>query len=54
MTLVLGDKDRDNEEVSYRLYGEKDTTTLNLDAYSSAHNQNRNVLTNFLGQWQLY
>ena len=33
MTLILGDTERDNKEISYRLYGEKDTTTLKLDEF---------------------
>ena len=33
MTLILGDKERDNKEISYRLFGEKDTTTLKLDEF---------------------
>ena len=33
MTLILGDKERDNEEISYRLYSEKDTTTMQLDEF---------------------
>ena len=33
MTLILGDMERDKEEISYRLYGEKDTTTLKLDEF---------------------
>ena len=33
MTLILGDKERDNKEISYRLFGEKDTTTLKLDDF---------------------
>ena len=27
-TLILGDKERDNNEISYRLHGQKDTTTV--------------------------
>ncbi len=30
MTLILGDKEKESEEISYRLYGEKETTTLPL------------------------
>jgi len=33
MTLILGDKERDSVEISYRLYGEKDTTTMTLDEF---------------------
>ncbi len=33
ITLVLGDKEQEQEEVSYRLYSEKDTTTLKLDDF---------------------
>src|SRR5574344_1322213 len=33
--LILGDKERDNNAVSYRLYGEEDTTTLSLDEFIS-------------------
>ena len=28
MTLIIGDKERDNNEISFRLFGEKETTTL--------------------------
>ena len=27
-TLILGDNEKNNNEISYRLHGEKDTTTL--------------------------
>ena len=30
-TLVLGDKERDNNQVSYRLHGENDTKTISVD-----------------------
>ena len=33
ITLILGDKERDNKEISYRLFGEKDTTTLKLNDF---------------------
>ncbi len=33
ITLILGDKEMENKEISYRLYGEKDTTTLSLDKF---------------------
>ena len=33
VTLILGDKEMENNEISYRLYGEKDTTTLSLDKF---------------------
>ena len=33
MSLILGDKERDNKEISYRLFGEKETTTLKLDDF---------------------
>ena len=33
MTLILGDKERDNKEISYRLYSEKETTTMKLDEF---------------------
>ncbi|MBQ8206634.1 MAG: threonine--tRNA ligase, partial [Bacilli bacterium] len=33
MTLILGDKERDNNEISYRLFGERETTTLKLDEF---------------------
>ena len=32
-TIILGDKERDNKEISYRLFGEKETTTLKLDDF---------------------
>ena len=27
-TLILGDKEKENDEISYRLHGSKETTTL--------------------------
>ena len=33
MTLILGDSEKDNEQISYRLFGEKDTTTLNIGEF---------------------
>ena len=32
-TLVLGDKERDNNQVSYRLHGENDTKTISVDEF---------------------
>ena len=33
LTLVLGDKERDENSVSYRIFGSKDTTTLSKDEF---------------------
>ncbi len=33
ITLILGDKERDSHEISYRLYSEKDTTTLSINDF---------------------
>ncbi len=33
ITVILGDKELENKEISYRLYGEKDTTTLSLEEF---------------------
>ncbi len=33
ITLILGDRELENREISYRLYGEKDTTTLTIDEF---------------------
>ena len=33
VTLILGDKEMENETISYRLYSEKTTTTLELDKF---------------------
>ena len=38
LTLILGDQERDNETISYRLHGEKETTTLSLDEFVSKLN----------------
>ena len=38
LTLILGDQERDNETVSYRLHGEKETTTLSLNEFISKLN----------------
>ena len=33
ITLVLGDKERDNNLVSYRLYGKSETTTISKEEF---------------------
>ena len=33
ISLILGDKEKDNNEISYRLYSEKDTTTLKIEEF---------------------
>ena len=33
VTLILGDKEKENKQISYRLYSEKDTKTLNIDDF---------------------
>ena len=32
-TLILGDEEKNNKTISYRLFGEKDTTTLSIDEF---------------------
>ena len=32
-TLILGDKERDNNTISYRLRGEKETNTLSIEEF---------------------
>ena len=32
-TLVIGDNERDNDMVTYRRFGEKDSTTLKVDEF---------------------
>ena len=32
-TLILGDKEKENKTISYRLYGEKDTTTVSQEEF---------------------
>ncbi len=39
LTLILGDQERDNETISYRLHGEKETTTLSLEEFISMLNE---------------
>lgn len=34
-TLILGDKERDNKEISYRKFGSGETTTLSQDKFIS-------------------
>lgn len=34
-TLILGNKERDNQEISYRIHGQEETTTLSLDDFIS-------------------
>lgn len=31
--LIIGDKERDNNEVSYRKFGSEETVTMNLDEF---------------------
>ena len=38
LTLILGDQERDNESISYRLHGQRETTTLPLDEFISKLN----------------
>ena len=38
LTLILGDQERDNETVSYRIHGEKETTTVPLKEFLSKLN----------------
>ena len=33
ITLILGDKEKEAEEISYRLYGQKETTTLKMNDF---------------------
>ena len=42
LTLILGDKEMENNEISYRLYSEKDTTTLKLDDFIKFVEEKRN------------
>ena len=32
-TLILGDQERDNNTISYRLFGSKDTTTVSKEEF---------------------
>ena len=34
-TLILGDKERDNNQISYRLFGHQETNTLSVDEFVS-------------------
>ena len=33
LTIIIGDKEKDNNEVSYRRFGEQSTTTLSIDEF---------------------
>ena len=33
LTLILGDKERDNKTISYRKYGSEETTTVSIDEF---------------------
>ena len=33
MTLVIGDKERDNKTISYRKYGSEETTTVSQEDF---------------------
>ena len=39
LTLILGDQERDNETISYRLHGERETITLSLNEFISKLNE---------------
>ena len=39
LTLILGDQERDNETISYRVHGEKETTTLTLKEFINVLNE---------------
>ena len=39
LTLILGDQEKENNEVSYRLHGEKETTTLPLEEFVKTLNK---------------
>ena len=42
-TLILGDKERDNNEISFRVYGSDKTTTLSIDEFINlVHNEIEN------------
>ena len=34
-TLIIGDKERDNNEVSYRIFGSQETTTLSVEDFKN-------------------
>ena len=38
-TLILGDNEKDNNQVSYRLFGQKETTTVNVDEFINMINE---------------
>ena len=33
LTLILGDQERDNNTISYRIHGERETTTINVEEF---------------------
>ena len=33
ITIILGDNERDNNSISFRLFGSRETTTLNIDEF---------------------
>ena len=38
-TLILGDNEKENKQISYRLYGEKETTTVSFDEFLKIINE---------------
>ena len=38
-TLILGDSEKENKQISYRLYGEKDTTTVSFEEFLKIVNE---------------
>lgn len=54
-TLVIGDKERDEEKLSFRHFGNQDTVTLNIDEFIDMMNtinnkKNSQSLTHFKKQ----
>ena len=33
LTIIIGDKEKENNEVSYRKFGQTETTTLSIDEF---------------------
>jgi len=48
LTLILGDTERDNNTISYRIHGERETTTVNVDEFinklkDAINNKSKNI-----------
>ena len=46
-TLILGDEEKNNNTISYRRHGEKDTTTVSIDEFIKLLKENVYLFSEF-------